>query len=126
MTFDAMKPVHELWVDYINALRSTVQRVSATHQHQLRDKVMRADLHGALIRVVRSRNATVVGTCGYVLVESKMAFQVVTRQNAIRLIPKLHTVFDVYHPTAIFRFYGDHLLMRAAERSIRKFKSRKP
>jgi RNase P/RNase MRP subunit p29 len=43
---------------------------------------MRADLHGALIRVAQSRNhCSVVGLVGIVLVESKLAFQIVTRAD---------------------------------------------
>lgn len=146
VSFKSMSHLNRLWKEYIDALsrggnaarggRSVESggadgaggaRASnaalSSQSGQLREKVMRADLHGAMIRVVQSRNSSVVGLVGIVLVESKLAFQIVTRNDCVKMIPKQHTVFDVYHPSAIFRFFGDQLLSRAAERSTKKFKS---
>lgn len=119
VTFREMRRVNRLWREYIDVLRGPSQLRSGA---VLREKLQRADLHGALMRVVQSRNAGVVGLTGIVVVESKLAFQLVTRRNAVRLVPKAHTVFDVHHPAAIFRFHGNQLLSQAADRSTRKFK----
>jgi RNase P/RNase MRP subunit p29 len=127
VSFKAMQEMNRLWVQYIDSLgrgRTSAGVMSLPlASGQLRDKLMRADLHGALIRVAQSRNHCTVGLVGIVLVESKLAFQIVTRENEVKLVPKQQTAFDVYHPTAIFRFHGDQMLTRAAERSTRKYKS---
>jgi RNase P/RNase MRP subunit p29 len=122
ISFESMKRVNRLWREYIDVLRGPNELKSGS---ALRDKVMRADLHGALIRVVQSRNVTAVGLCGFVLVETKLAFQIVTRANAVKQVPKAHTVFDVHHPVAIFRFYGSQLQSHAAERSTKKLKAKR-
>jgi RNase P/RNase MRP subunit p29 len=126
VSFKAMQEMNRLWVQYIDALgrgRPGSATALPLASGQLREKLMRADLHGALVRVAQSRNRCAVGLVGIVLVESKLAFQIVTRDNEVKLVPKQHTAFDVHHPTAIFRFFGNQLLTRAAERSTKKCKS---
>ena len=52
-----------------------------------------ADYHGAEVEVVRSRCVSRVGVRGIVVKDSKFVFEIVTRGNAVKIVPKEHTIF---------------------------------
>ena len=56
-------------------------------------KLVSADFHGAELEVVRSRCVSSVGVRGIVVRDSKFVFQIVTRRNELKIVPKEHTVF---------------------------------
>ena len=47
-------------------------------------KMMKADLHGAIITVQRSKCASYVGTSGIVLKESRNMFKLITTENKVK------------------------------------------
>lgn len=101
--------------------------------------------------VVKCRSPTHVGQRGILIQETQETFQIVTESNALKVLPKRHTVFSftvpaitAADPTAatntptamspvparqpapaqIFELYGDHMCFRSYERSSRKFKAK--
>ena len=61
-------------------------------------KLSSADYHGAEVEVVRSRCVSRVGVRGIVVKDSKFVFEVVTKGNAVKIMPKEHTVFRFVIP----------------------------
>jgi len=52
-----------------------------------------ADFHGAELEVVRSRCVSRVGVKGIVVKDSRFVFEVVTKGDGVKILPKEHTVF---------------------------------
>lgn len=94
-------------------------------------KLCSADFHGAELRVVRSRCVSRVGVRGIVVKDSKFAFELVTREDGRKVIPKEHTVFRFEIPRPggeegkdlVFELHGNQFIYRAADRANRKFKA---
>ena len=61
-------------------------------------KLCSADYHGAEIEVVRSRCVSRVGVRGIVVKDGKFVFEVVSRDDRVKIVPKEHTVFRVQIP----------------------------
>ncbi|KAL8297888.1 hypothetical protein RB597_007103 [Gaeumannomyces tritici] len=108
-------------------------------------KLASADFHGAEVEVVRSSCPGRVGIRGIVVKDAKYVFEVVTRKNALKVVPKEGTVFRVEIPVAsdapggggaaakagaevddqkfVFEIHGDQFKLRSADRANKKFKA---
>ncbi|KAK4121630.1 RNase P/MRP, p29 subunit [Parathielavia appendiculata] len=133
------EPLHQLWLGYIlEILGGEVY----TGGEGAAAKLASADFHGALVEVVRSRCVSRVGIKGIVVKDSKFAFEVVTRRNQLKLVPKEGTVFQFEVPvpvktagdggeegseeqtsSMVFRIHGEQFQFRSADRASRKFRS---
>jgi len=127
--YEIYEPLHTLWVGYVQetlfggagmAPRATggghVEKgKSLMLGQELAAKIMTADLHGAEMKVVRSRCPSRVGIKGIMVKETKMTFEIVTKENMIKsefdpfsiqstanvrgiAIPKEHSIFEVEVP----------------------------
>ena len=99
---------------------------------------------------MRSRCVSRVGVKGIVVKDSKFVFEIVTKGNAVKVLPKEHTIFRFTVPfpskkadvaeegqeetlgdgegrkklkDLVFELHGDQFKHRAADRANRKFKS---
>lgn len=100
-------------------------------------------MHGALVKVVRSRCVSRVGVEGIVVRDSRYVFEVVTRGDGVKRVPKEHTVFGVVVPLEegkggdgegdkegggegrrplVFEINGEMFQTRAPDRANRKFR----
>ncbi|XP_066184023.1 ribonuclease P protein subunit p29 isoform X3 [Sylvia atricapilla] len=79
-------PLHELWKQYIRDLCHGLK--PDAQPHMIQGKLLKADLHGAIVTVV----------------------------------PKLNNVFSLELDGFISYIYGSKFLLRASERSAKKFK----
>ncbi|CAI4213039.1 unnamed protein product [Parascedosporium putredinis] len=100
-------------------------------------KLTSADFHGAEVEVSRSACVSRVGVRGIVIKDSRFVFEVVTKRNRVKTIPKEGTIFRVVIPVEagdaekipskaeefVFEIHGDQFLYRAADRANKKFKS---
>ena len=112
-------------------------------------KLVSADYHGAELEVVRSRCVSRVGVKGIVVRDLRGVFEVVTRGDKMKIVPKEGTVFRFCVPVPgsvtedaekqverggqgegekkakdlVFELHGDQFMHRAADRANRKFKS---
>ncbi|KAI9018287.1 RNase P/MRP, p29 subunit [Hyaloraphidium curvatum] len=116
--YDAFLPLHELWNSYIGELVGT--RVDANAPA----KLMKADYHGAILTVVKATAPSLVGLSGIVIKETENTFQIVTRHNRLKVVPKANAVFRCTLPMPPHEavLYGNQLQSRPAERSSRKAK----
>jgi len=152
-------PLHRLWLGYMsellglapmdlsnsNASPSAMPQAAAG----MHAKLVKADFHGSIVTVRRSKNAALVGLEGIVVQETENTFKIVTRKDELKVLPKQGSVFvfavPLYHtsiassdqhsgtdgrPTTTvldgahveFELYGNQFCFRAADRAGRKFK----
>ncbi|KAL2152968.1 hypothetical protein VTH82DRAFT_4123 [Thermothelomyces myriococcoides] len=131
------EPLHRLWLGYVreilgNEVYSGGEGAAA--------KLASADFHGAGVEVVRSGCVSRVGIKGIVIKDSKFAFEIITKKNKLKLVPKEGTVFRFEIPVPdskatedekqaetaskmVFEVHGEQFQFRSADRASRKFRS---
>lgn len=125
--------LHALWVGYMQeilALDGPTALVSAQHNGQI---LATADMHGAILQVVRSRCVSRVGLKGIVVRDTKFTFEIITQKNALKSVPKEHTIFRFEVPLPAneanelsrpleFEILGEQFQARAPDRANKKFR----
>ncbi|TPX44596.1 hypothetical protein SeMB42_g01539 [Synchytrium endobioticum] len=130
--FELFEPLHQLWKEYMKDLifgdsapssASPAQKLQPTY---VLPKILKADFHGGILTVVRSKCPSYIGTSGIMFKETEHLFHLVTRQDQVKLIPKMNSVFTfvVGDSSCIFTLFGNHLASRASERVAKKFKDK--
>ncbi|KAL0471802.1 Rof/RNase P-like protein [Neurospora intermedia] len=143
------EPLHQLWLGYI---REILGNEIHTGGEGAASKLTSADFHGAEVEVVRSGCVSRVGLKGIVIKDSRFTFEVVTRRNQRKLVPKEGTVFrievplggvptatveegqsdenkqqqqqtEAEQPKMIFEVHGEQFQFRSADRANKKFRS---
>ncbi|KAI1403601.1 ribonuclease P protein subunit p29 [Hypoxylon fuscum] len=135
--YAVFESLNKLWLGYIreilgSELYSGGQGAAA--------KLSAADFHGAKIEVSRSSCPSRVGIQGIVIKDSRFVFEVITRTNQIKTVPKEGTLFRISVPTAqqeaaladqnqdqerkpfTFEIHGSQFQYPAADRATKKFK----
>ncbi|XP_066205285.1 ribonuclease P protein subunit p29 [Saccopteryx leptura] len=120
--YDLFVPLHELWKQYIRDLCSGLK--PDTQPQLIQGKLLKADLHGAIISVTKSKCPSYVGVTGILLQETKHVFKVITKEDRLKVIPKLNSVFAVETDGFISYIYGSKFQLRSSERSAKKFKAK--
>ncbi|XP_026234775.1 ribonuclease P protein subunit p29 [Anabas testudineus] len=120
--YELFLPLHQLWRQYIVDLCGGLKPTSSPQFVQ--QKLLKADFHGAIITVVRSKCPSYVGTTGILVQEFKHVFKIITKENKLKVIPKRNSVFEVELNGFISHIYGSKFEQRASERSAKKFKVR--
>ncbi|OQR84177.1 hypothetical protein ACHHYP_13741 [Achlya hypogyna] len=69
-------------------------------------KLLKADFHGCLLRVVRASNPGVLGLQGIVLDELKNVFRLLTPKDKVVVVPKAGSSFAFELNATTFRFEG--------------------
>ncbi|KAK3358302.1 putative rRNA and tRNA processing protein [Lasiosphaeria ovina] len=106
------EPLHNLWLGYI---REILGGEIYTGGEGAAAKLTSADYHGA---------------GGIVVKDSKFAFDIVTKKNTLKLVPKEGTVFRFEVPAhetdrpqnMVFEIHGDQFQFRSADRANKKFR----
>lgn len=88
------------------------------------DKLTKADYHGAMICVARSKCPSLVGVSGIVLQETEHTFRIMCQDDRPRTVPKRNSVFTLRHGKHLITIHGNHICFRASERARHKFKAR--
>ncbi|EHH59422.1 Ribonuclease P protein subunit p29, partial [Macaca fascicularis] len=115
-------PLHELWKQYIRDLCNGLK--PDTQPQMIQAKLLKADLHGAIISVTKSKCPSYVGITGILLQETKHIFKIITKEDRLKVIPKLNCVFTVEIDGFISYIYGSKFQLRSSERSAKKFKAK--
>ncbi|RFU25137.1 hypothetical protein B7463_g11203, partial [Scytalidium lignicola] len=135
------EPLNKMWIGYIlEVLGSNFMPITGTTAA----KLVSADYHGALLEVVRSRCVGRVGITGIVVKDSKFVFELITKNDELKIVPKEHTIFKFTVPSRmegdttienapagsekpvqqlVFELHGNQFIHRAADRANKKFKS---
>jgi len=120
--YELFLPLHNLWRQYIIDLCSGLKPTCSPQFVQ--QKLLKADFHGAIITVVRSKCPSYVGTTGILVQEFKHVFKIITKEDKLKVIPKRNSVFAVEINGFVSHIYGSKFEQRASERSAKKFKVR--
>uniref|UniRef100_A0A0A1XQK4 Ribonuclease P protein subunit p29 n=4 Tax=Zeugodacus cucurbitae TaxID=28588 RepID=A0A0A1XQK4_ZEUCU len=128
ITFQEAIKIHYLWRDYVReslGLRpgDLIPSVSDKSYDPLNKVLMRTDLHGAKIEVMESKCETLKGMIGVVVLDTKNTFTLVGMDDRIRMVPKADSVFCIYLGNIQISFYGKSIMIRPAERSVKKVKN---
>lgn len=83
-----------------------------------------ADLHGAVIAVVRSRTPSYIALQGICVEESEATLRIISMDNRIRTVIKTGTVFGISVGPVTYNLFGTALAHRCAQRSKLKLKGR--
>uniref|UniRef100_A0A669R6L6 Ribonuclease P protein subunit p29 n=2 Tax=Phasianus colchicus TaxID=9054 RepID=A0A669R6L6_PHACC len=118
--YELFLPLHELWKQYI---RDLCYGLKPDAQPQMvQSKLLKADLHGAVVTVTKSKCPSYVGITGIILQEFKHVFKIITKDNKLKVVPKINNVFRLETDGFISYIYGSKFQLRASERSAKKFK----
>lgn len=131
------EPLQRLWIGYMHEVLGPGRPITGL----VAAKLASADYHGAKIEVSRSRCASRVGVRGIVVKDTKYTFEVITRTDEIKVLPKEHTVFRFEVPeiqeqneedamkidakpkkNLVFEIHGDQFQLRSVDRANKKFK----
>nr|XP_020469391.1 ribonuclease P protein subunit p29 isoform X2 [Monopterus albus] len=80
--YELFLPLHELWRQYIIDLCGGLKPTSSPQFVQQR--LLKADFHGAIITVVRSKCPSYVGTTGILVQEFKHVFKIITKEDKVK------------------------------------------
>ncbi|KAF0331855.1 ribonuclease P protein subunit p29 [Colletotrichum asianum] len=134
------EPLHRLWLGYIEEVLGSEVYGGGSGAAA---KLTAAEFHGAEVEVSRSSCPSRVGIKGIVIKDSKFSFEIITRRNEMKIVPKEGTWFKVEIPVEepspsadtdapaeegtprrfVFEVLGDQFLMRGADRANKKFKN---
>ncbi|KAJ1032641.1 hypothetical protein NDA16_000664 [Ustilago loliicola] len=163
ISYELVKPLHEMWRSYIQQLLNIVAMnskgqlvsnpqfdpkhlatMSSGTVSAIQASLIKADLCGAEIDVVRAANPSLVSQSGLVVKETEQTIILAIPPektegrigNATRTIPKKNAVFAVKVPLATtsaegagtghlrFELHGNHMMHTLPSRATRKYKAR--
>nr|XP_008526508.1 PREDICTED: ribonuclease P protein subunit p29 [Equus przewalskii] len=75
-------PLHELWKQYIRDLCNGLK--PDTQPQLIQAKLLKADLHGAIVSVTKSKCPSYVGVTGILLQETKHVFKIITKEDRLK------------------------------------------
>lgn len=120
--YESYLPLHALWCGYVGDILKLDS--GNLNEASIQQKLSKADLHGAILSVVRSRCPSLVGAEGILIRETENTFDIVSAANRLLTIPKAHSVFQISVGAVRCTIYGNHFCFRASERAVKKFKAK--
>lgn len=93
---------------------------------QFRMRICRADFHGALVKITKSRVPSQIGVQGYVVMETRNTLQLLTDKDLIKIIPKSGTSFSFALDNHLFTVGGSNFCIKPSERAVKKWKNKPP
>eukprot|EP00026_Physarum_polycephalum_P017458 Phypoly_transcript_18691.p1 GENE.Phypoly_transcript_18691~~Phypoly_transcript_18691.p1 ORF type:complete len:204 (+),score=36.72 Phypoly_transcript_18691:87-698(+) len=112
-------PLHQLWSQYISSIVD-----QNLPNEACQTKLLKADFHGAIITVEKSKCPTVIGMSGILIQETENTMKIVTKEDELKVLPKRGTIFSFNIHNKRVEIYGNHILYRSSERAVKKFKGR--
>ncbi|XP_067014663.2 ribonuclease P protein subunit p29 [Anabrus simplex] len=131
MKYTDFLPLHELWKSYfssyldIEGLESHGFTPEPDNKHwdDVTRLLLKADYHGCILTVKKSRCSSLVGKSGIIVFDTKNTFKLLGEDNVLRTIPKPGTVFCFKMEGYTFTVLGSHFCIRPSDRSSKKIKS---
>ncbi|XP_010889720.1 ribonuclease P protein subunit p29 [Esox lucius] len=118
--YELFLPLHELWKQYIRDLCNGLKAES--NPQTVQQRLLKADFHGAVLTVARSKCPSYIGATGILVQEMKHVFKIITAEDKLKVIPKRNSVFAVEIDGFVSHIYGSKFELRSSERSAKKFK----
>jgi ribonuclease P protein subunit POP4 len=89
LVYEDFKEMNQLWIGYMKELLPNLNDRKSTLDESLQMRICRADFHGAKVKVTRSNVASQVGIEGFVVMETKNTFQIISKDNKVKTISDL-------------------------------------
>ncbi len=158
ITYDLVRPLHDLWRTYIQQLLNIVAlngrgelvanpqfdarhlaTMSSGTVSAIQASLIKADLCGAEVEVVRAANPSLVAQRGLVVKETEHTLILAVppqagdqrgKEKSTRTVPKKNAVFAVDVPLTDaagklrFELHGNHMMHTLPSRATRKYKAR--
>ena len=110
-------PMNLLWRQYMSSL---LENEKTDDSFIL--KFLKADLHGAIVKILCSKCKSYEGKSGIIIKETMKSFKIVTIDNKILTILKQNSIFLIEVLNKCVKIYGQHLCYRPSDRVKIKFK----
>ncbi|KAF2481025.1 Rof/RNase P-like protein [Neohortaea acidophila] len=132
--YSIYEPVHAMWCAYMREILGLSEGKKSHVDAQSAGPVLvSADYHGALLEIVRSRCPSRVGLKGIVVKDTKFTFELITKGDALKTVPKEYTVFrfevlleetqeSESRRPMVFEIHGNQFETRAPDRANKKFR----
>ena len=121
MNYEDLLGLNKMWQEYITELMN-----NTNNEETILSKMLKADLHGAILTVKNSTNKNNIGISGIVLFESRRTFNILTNKNEIKTILKQGCIFETllqFNNMKIL-IYGENFIYKSSERTKIKFKAK--
>jgi ribonuclease P protein subunit POP4 len=116
--YDFFIPLNLLWISYIE------KQLDRVNGEQFCTLLLKADLHGSIITITKSKCPSNVGLTGIVVRDTENTFQVVTRNDKLKILPKKDSWFFLRVGDKLVTIYGNHFVQRPEERVTKKYKTK--
>ncbi|XP_075160252.1 ribonuclease P/MRP subunit POP4 [Haematobia irritans] len=128
MKYSEAMPLHHLWKGYMKehlglSEGDKIPEVYDAGYDAFSKLLVKTDLHGAKISVLKSKCSTLVGISGIVVMDTKNVLKILGKDDRLRTVPKSECVFSMKFGNMDFTIFGKHLCIRPAERSVKKIKN---
>ncbi|PZC73414.1 hypothetical protein B5X24_HaOG209547 [Helicoverpa armigera] len=123
--YNDVVPLNEIWQNYMKdllELDKPVPDYTSKAWEAFTQTLFKADFHGSILNVVRSKCPSYVGKCGICIMDTRNTFKIVSKDNITTTIPKRECVFEMHLGSQKVTLFGKHLCVRPAERSTKKIK----
>ncbi|XP_033126081.1 ribonuclease P protein subunit p29-like [Anneissia japonica] len=120
--YDMYIPLHQLWLDYIKEYMQT--HLVKQDMKQFEAKLLKADLHGCILTVTKSKCPSYIGLSGILLQETRHLFKIVTKEDKLKSIPKGNSVFTYEFCGHVVDIFGNQFKQKSSQRSARRFKTK--
>jgi len=131
--YELYEGLHKLWTGYMREILNLGPERKFATVNSAGHTLASADMHGAILEVVRSRCVSRVGLKGIVVRDTKFTFEIITQKNALKAVPKEHTMFRFEVSLAadegaeaprplIFEILGEQFQTRGPDRANKKFR----
>ena len=106
-SFSDCTVLHCMWKEYARKIFRNSSRKKVAEQ------LYRADLHGAIIRIVRSKDPSMVSLAGVVVRETTNTFDIVTPDSESVTVPKKGNEFYIQFESLYAILHGDLMMVNA-------------
>ena len=117
-------PLHELWKEYIFDLLG-----NNFSDKNICNKIIKADMHGALLSVWKASNKTYEGQKGIVLQETLKTFRVINKENKVKskgylVFLKQDAIFLLEIQHKVVKIFGENFVYRPSDRAKVRWRQR--
>lgn len=119
-------PIHLMWTEYMShilELDKPIPNCSSKGWDNFTQTIYKADFHGSMLHVVRSKCPSYVTKRGICIMDTRNTFKIVSIDDKVTTIPKRDCVFEMILKDIKITLFGKFLCVRPAERSTKKVKS---
>lgn len=126
LVYKEFLPMNAVWLEYMNSVLDIQNKSIPVPTDKAWDtftqSIYRADFHGSMMTVTRSKCPSYVGKTGICIMDTKNTFKLLSENNIVTAIPKKECVFQLLLKDMKIQIFGKHLGVRPAERTSKKVK----